>query len=150
MLTTPGIRYVLYIGTTPDRVWNSLTRNKDLKIYWGDIRSTWVPQTEVVEVDVNGKPLWRGEVLRCDASALLSFTFEPGGGEPPTEVNFTLESPETPIAPGSAVTKLIFRQSGFAADSKSFPAFADAWPEILSSLKTFLETGSPLAFAWKK
>jgi hypothetical protein len=45
--------------------------------------------------------------------------------------------------------QLRITQVGFEENSKLLAGCARAWPEILSSIKTYVETGRPLGFAWK-
>jgi uncharacterized protein YndB with AHSA1/START domain len=104
----------------------------------------------VTEVDDSGKVLWKGEVRRSEPPHVLSYTFDvTGSGEPPTEVTFELGPPNSPIAQGAQVVQLRITQAGFEENSKLAAGCARAWPEILSSIKTYLETGRPLGFAWK-
>ena len=104
----------------------------------------------MAEVSDSGKVLWQGEVLRSEPPGLLSFTFDvPRSGEPPTEVSFELSPPLTPLAPGARVVRPTVTQAGFEENSKLQAGCARAWTEILSSLKTCIETGRPLGFSWQ-
>jgi uncharacterized protein YndB with AHSA1/START domain len=104
----------------------------------------------VTEVDDSGKVLWKGEVRRSEPPRVLAYSFDvTGSGEPPTEVTFELGPPVSPIAAGAEVVQLRMTQTGFEANSKLAAGCAWAWPEILSSIKTYIETGRPLGFAWK-
>jgi len=40
-------------------------------------------------------------------------------------------------------------QAGFQKNSKMYAGSERAWPEVLSSVKTYVDTGRPLEFAWK-
>jgi hypothetical protein len=42
-------------------------------------------------------------------------------------------------------TKLTVIHDDFQADSKVLPSISNGWPAILSSLKTYLERGAPMA-----
>jgi uncharacterized protein YndB with AHSA1/START domain len=104
----------------------------------------------VTEVDESGKVLWKGEVRRSEPPRVLAYSFDvTGSDEPPTEVTFEVRPPVSPIAAGAEVVQLQMMQTGFEANSKLAAGCARAWPEILSSLKTYVETGGPLGFAWK-
>ena len=146
----PTIEYVTYIACTPERLWAALTNNEDLKKYWGDIQSTWTPNSEVKELSPKGEKYWRGDVVQVEPNKLLAYTFEAGSEEPPTTVTYSLHPPKAEIKDGQSVVCLKFTQTGFNEGSASYPEFAQAWPEILSTLKTYLETGTPLPFAWEK
>ncbi len=76
---------------------------------------------------------------------LLSFTFDvTGSSERPTEVTFELSPPVTEVAPNAPVVRLTVTHVGFQENSKLFIGCIRAWSEILSSVKTYLETVRPL------
>jgi len=146
----PDLTYAIHIATTPDQLWQALTSPAALKANWGKIESEWTVGSAVAEVDDSGEALWKGEVLRSEPPHFLSYTFEGiGSGEPPTEVRFEISPPASPVAPNESIVRLTLTQTGFEENSKSFDGCVRAWPEILSSFKTYLETGRPLRFAWK-
>ena len=72
----------------------------------------------------------------------FSHTFHPTFGEfrnePPSKVTFE-------IVPGGDVVRLTMVHDEFQENSAVYRACSEAWPLILSSLKTLLETGEPLA-----
>lgn len=143
------IHYAIHIVTTPERLWQALTSPDALKQNWGQIKSPWSVGSAVTEVDSSGKLLWKGEVLRSEPLHLLSYTFEVSEiSEPPTRVTFQLDPPVSQVAPGTSVVRLTVTQEGFAENSKLAPDCARAWTEILSSIKSYLETGAPIPFQW--
>jgi uncharacterized protein YndB with AHSA1/START domain len=145
-----SITYVVYIATTAQNLWEALTSPEVLRNNWGKIESEWTKGSRVTEVDDSGKVLWKGEVRRSEPPHVLSYTFDvTGTGEPPTEVTFELGPPNSPIAQGAQVVQLRITQAGFEENSTLAAGCARAWPEILSSIKTYVETGRPLGFAWK-
>jgi len=144
------ISYVIHIASTPDQVWQALTGAKALQQNWGVIHSKWTPGARVEEVSDSGKLLWQGEVLEAEPGRHLSFTFDVvGSGEKPTNVSFDIAAPASATSPHEAVVRLTTTQSGFAEGSKLMPECARAWTEIMSSIKSYVETGKPLPFAWK-
>jgi uncharacterized protein YndB with AHSA1/START domain len=149
-MNEPKITYVVHVATTTEKLWEALTSPEMLKKNWGRIESQWTKGSQIREIDDSGKILWKGDILRSEPPRLLSYTFGVADAdEPPTEVTFELSPPVSPIAPGARIVQLRLTQSGFKEKSKVFTGCARAWPEILSSLKTYLETGCPLGFAWK-
>ena len=58
-------------------------------------------------------------------------------------------APASAVRPHEAVMRLAITQSGFAERSKLMPDCARAWTEIMSSMKSYVETGKPRPFAWK-
>jgi uncharacterized protein YndB with AHSA1/START domain len=149
-MTNSKIVYVIHVGATAEKLWDALTNPKTLQENWGNIQSAWTKGSPVTEVDASGKVLWQGEVLRSEPPRLLSYTFEvPESGEAITEVTVELASPLSKVAPNATVTRLVLTQTGFKEDSKLLRDCARAWTEILSSIKTYVETGRPLGFVWK-
>jgi uncharacterized protein YndB with AHSA1/START domain len=149
-MDNPTITYVIHIAATPEQLWEALTSPEALQANWGRIESQWTAGSKVTEVDGSGKTLWSGEVLRSDQPRLLSYTFDViGSREQPTVVTFELSPPDTEVAANAPVVRLTLTQVGFPENSKVFPGCNRAWPEILSSIKTYVETGRPLRFVWK-
>jgi uncharacterized protein YndB with AHSA1/START domain len=146
VMSNPKITYVIHIATTAEKLWQALTSATALKANWGDIQSEWIRGAQITEVDDSGKVLWRGEVLRSEPGRLLSYTMD---GDEPTEVTVELGPARSDVAPSATIVRLELTQTGFKAQSTLLPECARAWSEILSSLKTYLETGRPLGFAWK-
>ena len=144
------ISYVIHIASTPDRVWQALTGAEALRQNWGLIHSKWTPGARVEEVSDSGKVLWQGEVLEAEPGHHLSFTFDVvGSGEKPTNMSFDIAAPVSAVQADEAVVRLTTTQSGFTEGSKVRPDCARAWTEIMSSIKSYVETGKPLPFAWK-
>ena len=144
------ITYEIHIATTAEKLWEALTSPEVLQKNWGTIASHWTVGSSVMEVDDSGTVLWKGKVLHSEPPHLLSYTFDViGVGEPPTEVTFEIGPPASELAPDARVVRLRLAQIGFGENSQVFAGCVRAWPEILSSIKTWLETGRPLGFAWK-
>ncbi len=83
-----------------------------------------------------------GFVLESDPPRRLSYTFRPIGYDPVgtrdgySRVTFTIE-------PFAGVVKLTLVHDDLVSDEMA-EGFREGWAPILSSLKTFLETGVPL------
>ncbi|HEY9658904.1 MAG TPA: SRPBCC family protein [Allocoleopsis sp.] len=141
----PQFVYVVYIATTPEKLWEALTSGEFTQKYWGGrkIQSDWKVGSPVKHVKDDGSSDWEGEVLQCDPPRLLSYTFHAPGEkqEQPSRVVFELE-------PNGSTVKLTLTHDEL--DEKSFMVISRGWSAILSSLKSLLETGNPLIFAaWK-
>lgn len=148
-MTDRQISYIIHIAATPEQMWAALTDEKALKACWGIIRSAWSAGAPVAEVSSTGTVLWQGRVRRSEPPRHLSFTFDVVGmGEKPTDVSFEIESPVSKVAPGGAIVRLRVVQSGFAENSKLINDCGRAWTEILSSFKSYVETGDALPFAF--
>ena len=53
------------------------------------------------------------------------------------------------LEPFKGQTRLTVIHDEFDEGSKIFTMISNGWPAVLSSLKTFLETGHPLDPSWK-
>jgi uncharacterized protein YndB with AHSA1/START domain len=136
--------YVTYIRTTPEKLWDALTKPEFTRAYWCDTwqDTTWeagaswklmIPDGrvgdagEVVEIDKPRRLVlkWRNEFLpelRAEGYSRCTLELEPMG--------------ET--------TKLTVIHEMDAPQSKLIEGVSQGWPNILSSLKSLLETGESL------
>jgi len=144
------VSYVICIAATSERLWAALTNPDALREYWGGIRSEWTIGSRVEEVSEEGELLWEGNVLASDTPRSLSFTFDVAGSdEKPTKVCFEIAAPVSKVKPSASVVRLAVTQVGFAEGSKLRSDCERAWTEILSSLKSYIESGRALPFDWK-
>jgi uncharacterized protein YndB with AHSA1/START domain len=136
--------YVTYIRTSQERLWEALTRPEFAMQYWFGFRPEceWRPGAswklmfpdgrvgdsgEVLEIDPPRRIVlkWRNEIwpeLRAEGFTRCTFVLEPDGEMVKLSITHEAEQPHG----------LIKRVAG-------------GWPQVLSSLKTLLETGTPLA-----
>ena len=142
----PAFVYVTYIATTPEKLWEALTDGEFTRRYWGGrlIQSNWNVGSAVRHIRQDGGIDWQGEVLLSQRPRLLSYTFhmeisDEHRGERPSRITFEIE-------PIGSVVKLTLTHEYFASGSATFETTRHGWPAIMSSLKSLLETGSPLPF----
>jgi uncharacterized protein YndB with AHSA1/START domain len=143
-MSKPQFVYVIYIETTPEKLWDALTSSEFTRRYWFDaeVRSDWKVGSSFALL-MDGKPTDVGEILEADRPRRLAYTFkhllkEELRNEPESRVTFTLE-------PYDKVVKLTLVHEGFVEGSKYLDAISKGWPAILSNLKSMLEAGEPLA-----
>jgi uncharacterized protein YndB with AHSA1/START domain len=144
-MAKPEFVYVTYIATTPEKLWAALTRGEFTKAYWYGrrIESDWTVGSPVRFFDGDSDVLTdSGVVLECDPPRRLVYTFrvefDPEAREKGhSRVSFTLE----PHEEGIVKLKLVHDE---LPDEQAARDFLEGWSPILSSLKTFLETGKPL------
>lgn len=148
-MENPKFVYVTHINTTPEKLWDALTRPEFTQQYWGGrrVQSDWTVGASVKHLRADGVVELKGEVLEADPPRLLAYTFhcDPREGEAvekDSRVTFQ-------ISTSYGVTKLTVVHDGFEPDSRKVEEIAHGWQAILSSLKTLLETGAPLPFTWK-
>ena len=146
----PRFVYVTYIAAAPEEVWRALTDGGLTHQYWYGRRvdSTWkVGATVTFWYEAAGGEAVsdRGIVLESKAPVRLSYTFhvefiDELRDEHPSRVTFDL-------APEGDSVKLTLTHDEFEPGSKVLEGCRSGWPAILSSLKSLLETGEPLAVA---
>jgi uncharacterized protein YndB with AHSA1/START domain len=141
----PAIVYAIYIAATPEKVWEALTSAEFSRRYFFG---------NAVEVDlrVGGAYIVRtpdgalhisGEVIECDPPNKLTITFNVNWPELIEKLGPTLVTYE--IEPAGDAVKLTLIQSHDRPLSDDILSGGRAgWPAILSSLKSVLETGTPL------
>jgi len=150
----PKFVYVTLITTTPEKLWAALTDPTFTVQYWGgtSVESDWKEGSRVVF-------RWHGEivhddiVLKSDPPKLLSYTFHPLHiedlrSEKASRVIFEIQDLTDKLRQPGPVVKLTVTHDDFPPDSKIFPMICQGWPDILSSLKSMLETGRAIEFKW--
>jgi uncharacterized protein YndB with AHSA1/START domain len=142
----PMIVYTIYIASTPEKVWEALTSAEFSRKYFFD---------NLVEVEqrVGGAYVVRapdgalhisGEVVECDRPKKLSFTFNVNWPELIEKLGPTLVTYEIEQA-GDAVRLTMSEAHDRPLSDDILSGGRQGWPAILSSLKSLLETGKPLA-----
>lgn len=139
--TTPqGIasRYVIYIESTPEKVWQALTDADLTAEYWGHRNvSDWQPGSpwEHQRTDGSGVADVAGTVVESTAPAKLVITWAAPGDEP-SQVTFDIE-------PHGEIVRLTVTHENLADEAEREGA-AKGWAAVLSNLKSLLETGHVL------
>lgn len=148
-MNKPKFVYTTYIQTSPEKLWEALTSGDFTRKYWGGYRieSDWKVGAPMKFYAADGSLAHSDQVLIADRPKVLSYTWKPLGkhmpDEPASTVTFELEQK-------GEFVKLTVTHSEFPEDSKMFPMISNGWPLVISSLKTLLETGTPLDFAFLK
>jgi uncharacterized protein YndB with AHSA1/START domain/DNA-binding transcriptional ArsR family regulator len=132
--------YVTYIQATPETVWEAITDPDLTAAYWGhrnesdwQVGSPWAH----VRNDGSGVVDVAGEVLECDPPRRLVTTWAGADGQSPDVSKLTME-----LVPTGSVVKLTVTHEDLIDDH--YRQVSGGWPVVLSNLKSFLETGSPL------
>jgi uncharacterized protein YndB with AHSA1/START domain len=145
-MSKPEFVYVTYIQATPEKVWNALFDKELTRFYWGmrknvsewKVGSQW--ESRDYETDQAGTG---GTVLEIDAPKKLVLTWaRPGDSDPPSKVTFLVE------ASFAGAVKLTVMHEELT--EKGLREISMGWPAILSSLKTLLESGKPLAMTTQR
>jgi uncharacterized protein YndB with AHSA1/START domain len=142
----PKYVYVVYIRTTPEKLWKALIEPEFTELYWSGVRfkSDWKVGSAVQMSDAEGTPADQGVVLRCEPPRVLSYSWHVEWHpemkkEKPCRATFELD-PQP-----NGVVRLTVTHDDFEPGSKVYEAIQGGWPPILSSLKSLLETGEPLS-----
>jgi uncharacterized protein YndB with AHSA1/START domain len=95
-------------------------------------------------MDRDGKVMNECVILESDPPRRISYSWhtvfdEEMKKEKPSRVTYEIE-------PAYNGVKLTVIHEGFAEGSTTLPSISTGWPLVLSSLKSILETGQPLAF----
>ncbi len=136
--------YVTYIATTPEKVWEALIKGELTRQYWKHENvSEWKTGSkwELVADDGQRTPRAIGKVLETIPNKRLVLTW----AEP---VHANDEARQSRVAMdietvGDMVRLTITHDR---LDEEMARKITGGWPLVLSSLKSFLETGRPLAF----
>ncbi len=144
--------YVTYIRSTPEKVFDALTRPEFTKSYWNGTwqESEWKKGVTWKVLQRDGTVADTGEVLEIDPPRLLKVSwrneFVPGLREEGySRCTFELEQ-------ANQCVKLTVTHEIDKDGSKFLKAVSGGWPAILASLKSLLETGEPLEMTknWSK
>ncbi len=134
--------YVTYIRTTPEKVFEAITRPDVARRYWGheNVSEDWQPGSgwQHVRTDEERTVDLVGEVLESDPPRrlVISWANESQKDDPEqySRVAFDIE------AQGDVV-KLTVAHEDLQPGSGMLNGISKGWPQVLSSMKSFLETG---------
>ena len=136
--------YSIYIRTTPEKLWGALTQTEFTRQYWWKISQecAWEPGAPWKILFEDGRVADSGEVLEIDPPRRLVLKwrneFKPElAEEGDSRMTYLLE-------PEGSNVKLTVTHEMDRPKSKLIAAVSNGWPEILSSLKSLLETGTAL------
>jgi DNA-binding transcriptional ArsR family regulator len=139
--------YNIYIKASPERVWDAITDGDDtVRYYYGTrVASDWTKGAPLTYTYEDGSIAADGEVLDIEPGKSVTMSFHPRwspdiAGEGPVRMIWSVEAAEDG---GSKLTVT----SALIQGSKTEAEFSGGVVYIVSGLKTFLETGQPLAVA---
>lgn len=143
MTTNSSFVYVTYIRTTPAKLWMALTSPELAQRYWLGIRpeAEWKQGGAWKLVFQNGTIGDTGEIVAFEPEKRLAIRWRNEFMPELKEEGWSLCTMDIESAPGDSV-KLTVTHSIERADSKFIAAVSGGWPQVLSNLKSLLETGS--------
>ena len=146
-MNKPKFVYVIYVASTPEKVFEALTSEKLTAQYWFGyaLQSDWKVGSRFTSTKDGGAPVDHGVVLEIDPPRRLVYSWAPQyeafKDERPSRVTFNL-------VPFKGQVQLTIVHDDFDERSKAFESISGGWPKVLSSLKSFLETGKGLDPSW--
>ncbi|HWD93021.1 MAG TPA: SRPBCC family protein [Verrucomicrobiae bacterium] len=136
----PKLVYTTYIRSTPKKTWDAITKPEFTRQYWGGMVnvSDWKKGSTWQHLAKDDDAWITGKVLESAATSRLVVTWaDPDKLKDESRVTFEIEAVEDMVC-------LTVTHGSFKTGSKMAGKVARGWPLVLSSLKTFLETGTGL------
>ncbi|MFZ0610454.1 MAG: SRPBCC family protein [Xanthobacteraceae bacterium] len=144
----PKTVYVTYIAATPENVWQALTSSDFTRKYFWD-RSVEIeakPGGAFVLRLPDGRVNVQGKVIDWEPPRKLSVTWQVVSPEDFRKLPECVVRYEIAQA-GDAVRLTMTESHSWEVPEAILSGGRTGWPAILSSLKSLLETGKPLAIA---
>jgi uncharacterized protein YndB with AHSA1/START domain len=138
-MTTTTLTFDTYMRATPEQVWQALTGPAAVPRWrFGmSFDTSWQTGAPLTSQSPDGT----GTVLEASPGQLLAYDWEQSGASSGHRSTVTFE-----LAPIGEITHLRTVHSDLEEDDPFCRIVTQGWPMILSSLKSLLETGEPLAF----
>ena len=135
--------YVTYIRTTPEKVYEAITQGDVARQYWSNENvSDWKRGSPWKHIDrASGAVRMVGEVLEAAPPKRLviswAFPADAANKAKHTRVAFDIE-------PVGDMVRLTVTHDELEPGSEMDRGIREGWPRVLSSMKSFLETGRAL------
>lgn len=139
-MNKPELVYTTYIRSTPEKTWDAITKPEFTRQYWGGNAnvSDWKQGSEWQHVTKENEPWITGEVVESIPPKRLVLTWaDPDDLKDVSRVTYEIE-------PLEDMVRLTVTHDNFMADSDMSGKVSKGWPHVLSSMKSFLETGTGL------
>lgn len=141
-MNKPDFVYTTYIKTTPEKVWSAITTPEFTSQYWGGNAnfSDWKKGSKWTHGpggNENAEPgcATHGEVLETNPPHRLVITWtNPENDADVSRVTFVIEKMEEMV-------RLTVTHGDFKANSTLPDSISWGWPLVLSSMKSYLESG---------
>lgn len=133
--------YVTYIRSTPEKVFEAITKPEIARRYWGHENvSDWKPGSSWEHIRANDERSVElvGKVVEVSPPTRLVITWANASqaADPSKYSRVTFE-----VVEYDDMVKLIVTHDELEAGSGMAKGIAQGWPAVLSSMKSFLETG---------
>ncbi len=140
-MTTTSFVYVTYIFSTPEKVFEAITKPELARRYWGHENvSDWKSgsEWEHIRADDERSVELVGKVVEVSPPSRLVITWAKASqtADPASHSRVTFD-----IDKSDDLVRLTVTHDELQAGSGMEKAIKGGWPIVLSSLKSFLETG---------
>jgi len=138
---TTSFVYTTYIRSTPDKVFDAIIRPEIARLYWGHENvSDWQPGSTWQHVRANDERTVEliGNVVEVSSPKRLVITWAAASqaADPASHSRVTFEIEEY-----DTMVRLVVTHDELEAGSAMDKGIRGGWPAVLSSLKSYLETG---------
>ena len=136
--------YVIHIRTTAEKLWDALILPEHTRLWWCETWQDcdWIKGAAWKAMTPDGRIADSGEILEIDRPNRLVLTWQNQFLDELRPEGHSKLSYE--IEPAGDGVKLTLTHEMARDKSKLIEAVSQGWPSLLSSLKTYLETGTPL------
>ena len=137
--------YVTYIRTTPEKVFDAITRPEISRRYWDheNVSEDWQPGSDWQHIKVKETRTVElvGKVIESNPPKrlVISWANESQKDDPDQYSRVTYD-----IEPQGDMVKLTVSHDELQPGSGMLKGISAGWPIVLSSMKSFLETGQGL------
>lgn len=142
----PGSRfiYVSYIRTTPEKLWEALTKPEFTRAYWFGVvhECEWRVGVPWKLVFSDGRVADAGTIVECDPPRRLVISWQNEWKPELKDEGFSRAT--ITLEPAGEAVKLTILHEIDRDGSKLIEAVSGGWPMLLSNLKSLLETGKVL------
>ncbi|HEU0083666.1 MAG TPA: SRPBCC family protein [Bradyrhizobium sp.] len=145
---TAAIVYVIYIASTPEKIWRALTSAEFSTQYFSGL-AVELEQRKGGALAVrqpNGSVHISGEVIECEKPRRLTISWNVNWPALVEKLGQTLVTYQIEQA-GDAVRLTLIQSHDRPISDDILSGGRAGWPAILSSLKSLLETGSALSIS---
>ena len=141
-MQTPKQVYTTLIRTTPKKLWTAITKPEFTRQYWAGVEnvSDWKKGSKWEHIGGDKqREVWiTGKVLESTPPKRLVLSWADSDDlADKSRVTFEIEAMKDHVC-------LTVTHGNFKADSKMAGKVSWGWPRVLSSMKSFLETGKGL------
>ncbi len=144
-MSKPSHRMQIFIRTSPEKLWDALTNGKITPHYYvmnSRVQSSWEKNATYQYISDDNQVMIDGEVEEISPYSRLVMTFN--ARWLPEDVRGDTTRVIFEIEPVGEACKLTLIHEGLTPDSPMSLNIQTGWAQILSSLKSLLETGQAL------